>query len=267
MKQRSFNKKAYLTTITAITVFCIFWGSMCHLGGLFFLQRGKGVLMDGMGDCSPFDSAEVEIDMGELKIYTGEDYMVSYRGYPEGQVPQWSVKNGTLHIEQQNGMGWEKGGIPAGCSVAITIPEDAQPDMNIQLSMGGMELKNLTLGDMKIDLDMGGLKLTDCSMRDCSVDADMGSIDLIGCSFADGEFDADMGSITLKDVTCSTADCNADMGSIDVSGSFKGLAADCAMGAVNVTTEKGSENAAMQLSADMGKVTVNGTGHGGSYQQ
>ena len=290
---RKFNRGRYMAFLTVITVCCVILGSLAHLAGALFWRFGFKPAGLGQGTVGGSDTLtgyaglDLDMDIGSLNVVKGSEFMIEFENYPQGMEPTWEMKGDTLVVNQKSGMNWgknadfnHKGG------VKLTIPEGSTPDMDIHLAMGGLEISDLAFGSMVIDLDMGACTITDCSMSgcsidadmgactlinctmaDCNIDADMGDIDFAKCTFTDGTFAADMGAITLKDCNFATADCDADMGSIEVSGAFRGLNADCAMGSVKVTTDAGSENAAMDLKTDMGKVTVNGTSYGNEYRK
>ena len=296
MKEKGFNRGAYMAVITVITVCSIFLGSLIHLGGLLWRIPGLSALrpgpagegtVSGVETLESFGAAKIELDAGTLTIVKGTEYSLEFDGYPSGKTPQCEYKGDTLVITQKMGRGFNlKSMGNLNCSVTLTIPEDINPNMDIKLALGGVDISDLAFGTMVLDLDMGSCVLSDCSMSGCTVDADMGSctftncsmfgcnmdadmgeITLKNCSFTDGTFDADMGNIKLTDAAFTSAECNADMGNVEVSGSFTDLKADCSMGSVKVTTDKGSENASMDLKTDMGKVTVNGENRGSEYKK
>ena len=295
MKEKSFNRGAYMAVITVITVCSIILGSLIHLGGLFWRipgvfgfgsHVGEGTI-SGVDSIGTFAAAKIEMDAGTLTIVKGSEYKLEFDGYPQGKEPHWEMKGDTLVLTQKMGKGLNlKTMGNLNCSVTLTIPENANPDMDIRLAMGSADISDLAFGTMSLDLDMGSCQLSDCSMSGCIVDADMGSctftdcsmlgcnmdadmgeITLKSCSFTDGTFDADMGNIKLTDAAFTSADCNSDMGNVAVSGSFSDLKAECSMGTVKVTTDAGSENASMDLKTDMGKVTVNGENRGSEYKK
>ena len=295
MKEKGFNRGAYMAVITVITVCSIILGSLIHLGGLLWripgLTRfggapGEGTV-SGTDTIGTFGAANIELEAGALTIVKGDEYKLEFDGYPQGKEPHWEMKGDTLVITQKMGRGFNlKSMGNLNCSVTLTIPEEITPNMDIKLVMGGADISDLAFGTMVLDLDMGSCVLSDCSMSGCTVDADMGSctftncsmfgcnmdadmgeITLKNCSFTDGTFDADMGNIKLTDAEFASADCNADMGNVEVSGSFTDLKADCSMGSVKVTTDAGSENASMDLKTDMGKITVNGENRGSEYKK
>ena len=74
-----------------------------------------------------------------------------------------------------------------------------------------------------------------------------------------------MGSIELKNASFDRLECDADMGSIEIDGDFQKLTANCSMGSVTVTTKEDPDDLTLDLSADMGVVTVNGKDKGREY--
>ena len=279
-------KKKYLRRLNNITVIVIVVFSILHFGGfaikgvwnvsknltssflgLFgFQSSGNSRVVDsGISQTDSFNRIEGTLDLGDISIVYGDDYCVEMKNYTEDTIPTAEISNGTLKLKQKQKKKDVFGNnLPNNAMVIITLPEGTEPELDLKLSMGSMDLKNLSMQKVKLDLNMGSISLSDCEMDDVNISADMGAVDLNSCSFDEGSFDANMGGITLRNCSFDSADCDADMGAITVSGSFDELTADCDMGSIDVSNSR--EDAKYELDADMGRITVNGKDQGGKYK-
>ena len=275
-------KRTYIGLLNVATVISIILGCIIHIGGfiggdivksLFGTGRNAGAegsATDFEEAVGAFEDMEGELAMGSLIIRYGDDYTVSYRNYPENEVPTWKVSGGTLKIEQKTKKKWKPGSLKSaysGAEVVITIPENAKMDIDfLQMNMGMLTIeKGMIFGDVHLVANMGSIELAKCKAEELDLDAAMGSITIEDGTFEKAKINASMGSITLKDVTFEDADLNADMGSIEVSGTFNELEATCGMGGIDVANR--NKDARLDLKADMGGVSYNGEAVGKSYKR
>ena len=263
---------------------CIILGLIINLGGWFGndlihaftgfafsgsrSEQSAGSAVRATDDAiGTFDKVEGNIDAGNVKFVYGDDYGFAYDNYPEKEIPKAEINGKTLKITQKvknkNRIGDFKNGYN-GAEIVITLPEDMAVDVDLHLSMGAVETKGITFGDMKLDADMGSIELDTVTVKDMDLTADMGAITVEDSVFSDGDIKAAMGGIELKNVKFDDADLEADMGGIKINGSFNELKARCSMGGIDVTAD--DDDAKMNLSADLGGITVNGQSVGRSYK-
>ncbi len=274
MTTKSNFEKKYLLVINTITVIAIILGCFIHVGGWILgghkgstLINGRNASAEG-GDLGVWSEDEisalsVKLDIGELTLTEGDEYKVEYHGYPEGKEPVVSIEGDTLTIVQKSGRGLNPGISGSDCGVVVTVPDGDRPSVELTLSMGALECKDLELGNVTISSSMGSATVKDCETGTLDIEANMGEIDVKDTEFTTGSFEDDMGSITLKDVDFEEAVCEANMGSIEVSGDFGKLTATCDMGSIRVDAD--NDDAKVDLSADMGDVRFNGEDRGRNY--
>lgn len=275
MEQNNQNswKNIYLICLTIVTILCIIGGIVWHVGGSFRPHEDLKKTAE-MTDVSldKFKSVDTKLSMGDLSIVYGDSYMVSYN-YPNKLQPEIEVKNGTLHVKQK-----VKGGLKLGFNdlgnlkdmdydLVITVPKNEKLDtVSLSMDMGAISLSNIEINNLTVDADMGNIEINDTTLEKITVDADMGNIELRNVTCEKAEFDADMGNIEAQDSIFKSVFCDADMGSVEIRGEFEVVTAKCEMGSVSVETEQDLENVTMDLSADMGSVTVNGKNKGNDYK-
>ncbi|WP_289961320.1 DUF4097 family beta strand repeat-containing protein [Faecalibaculum rodentium] len=123
--------------------------------------------------------------------------------------------------------------------VQVTVPE-AMKNLTVNLSMGGLELSGISLQSIDAVLDMGTLKLSGVMAGSLNASVSMGDADMRNVDMQNGTVTVDMGSLTMTG--CKVT------GQLD---------AEVSMG--SATMDLRQKNALLDLNADMGDLTVNGT--------
>lgn len=269
-------KNIYLIILTLVTIGCIIYGIVKHTSRArhWFSSDKDYKKTDEMTvlNIESYDDIMLNVAVGDLRIVYGDAYQVEYN-YPEKLKPEVKVSAGVLTIDQKQGNGGVNFGFgnfgslgDMDYDLVITIPKDTKiGDVNLSMDMGNIQMDDICMEDLTIDADMGNIEANQISFAKMDIDADMGNIEMNEVVFDRGECDADMGSIDLKKAAFDRLDCNADMGSIEIDGDFQKLTANCSMGSVTVTTKEDLDNLTLDLSADMGVVTVNGKDRGREY--
>lgn len=257
-------KKLYMTILILITVACVILGIMIHgLAFLFNLGRiaGNNEESTALGnisqtvdatmitedyDVSEFTSMDLDFGRGNVTFTEGGSYSVSYTGIKEMAPTVKNEKDGKLTVKQSN-KNWRSligssDSLGRQNSLTITVPKDTKlKKVKAELGMGDFSISGLTADDADLDLDMGNLNMKDCV-------------------FANLDIDSDMGNVTIDGMTASEIDLDADMGNIEASnvGSFKKLDMDADLGNIEVSLQQGLNDLALELSTDLGSITVNG---------
>lgn len=269
-------RTTYLIILTIVTIICIIIGIIWRLQGHYHgvLREDDLKKTDKMTELSfdGFDSVNLELSVGDMDIVYGDGYQVLYN-YPEKLKPQVKVKGDTLVVTQKTKSDFNFIGFDNLSSFSdldydliITIPKDAKlKDVFLSLDMGAVSLEDMEMNNLTIEADMGNVELSNSSCTNITANADMGNIEMENVTFMTAECDADMGSIEILNSDFQFAECDADMGSIEISGNFEAVAAECSMGSVSVDTDKDLETVGLDLSADMGSVTVNGKNKGNLF--
>lgn len=270
-------KNIYLIILTLVTIGCIIYGIVRHTfkARHWFSSDEDYQKTDEMTvlNIETFDDIMLNVAIGDLRIVYGDAYQVEYN-YPEKLKPEVKVHDGVLTIDQKQGndgvniIGLGSLSMPTDMDydLVITIPEDKKiGDVNLSMDMGNIQIDDICMEDLTIDADMGNIEANQISFAKLDIDADMGNIEMNEVAFDRGECDADMGSIELKNAAFDRLECDADMGSIEIDGDFQKLTANCSMGSITVTTKEDPDDLTLDLSADMGVVTVNGKDRGREY--
>ncbi|MCR4692176.1 MAG: DUF4097 domain-containing protein [Lachnospiraceae bacterium] len=274
-------KRRYIAFLNAVTVVCIIVGCFIHIGGFIGADIYRSIWHsdtrtirsdEGSGSnyaAQQFQSIDGDVSMGSVVLTQGDSYSCTYEKYPDNALPSIEIEDGELKITQKAKNARTFGdmsfkGSYNDAKIIITVPEDAVVDTKLRLNMGAFEAENCTTGELNIEADMGSIEVSDCKVKDLDLRAHMGGITVEDTTFDSGEFKADMGGITVNDCTFDNGEFKADMGGIDVEATFNKMEAKCSMGGISV--EASNDDAKMNLSADVGGISVNGKDRGRKYK-
>ena len=253
------GRRKYLTFLHFITVVCIMIGLVIHVGGwigrdIWSSMFGRSFVNESKttsGSSTPGAFTEINADLaiGDITIKTGSDYDVSYDNYPEDLAPVIKYDNGTLKITQKNKRtGWSiNPNFAKSGEIVVTVPADAKLSLDMDLSMGAFEAKDVTFDEVDLNASMGSVEFNNCTSYKLDINASMGSITVNGGSF-------------------NSAAIDANMGSIDIDADFNDLKADCDMGSIDIRTSKDVSELRLALDTEMGSITINGSDYGRSYK-
>ena len=233
----------------------------------------------------PISTINIDAEIGEFIIETGEAYSVSY-DFPKELEPQITNKNGNLKIVIKGNKKANSMINMTKHSLIITIPEDASlGDIAIEVNAGSVEIENIkagglnvitdagsldirkcTLGDCDIETAAGSVDIRDCTLGNCDIETDAGSIDFRNCEANDCEMVTNMGSIAIKNSNIANGEFAVDLGSLEVIGNFESLSATCSLGSIDIKSDN-IEGKKMELETDLGSITVNGSSKGSSFSQ
>lgn len=202
-----------------------------------------------------FTRVDLEVELGNVTLRTGEGYGLSLTGFEEdGYQPQFSVQNGKLKV-------WSDSASVSGLAltdvtaeVIVTVPAGATlSELEIKTGMGNLFFEDVTAGDLDGETGMGSIFTRNVDARaELSLDAGMGDITLTGPLAPDTELDTGMGAVTVE-AACGAAQCRYEL--------------ESGMGAITVDGQQqsgsevkgGSKNAPyeLEITAGMGDITVN----------
>lgn len=204
-------------------------------------------------DATRFSSIQLDVDLGEVTIAAGDDYLVEIESWGKGyQVDHW-YSGDTLMIED-NDSGIQLIPDSFGSNITIYVPAGTWlDDLYVDLDLGSLTLAGLQMRNAEIDLDLGsvtGEALTITGSLD--VDADLGEVVLFGDLGEYIEVDADLGSVQLgltRPASEYSWELEADMGSVTVDGKKQRLDDDH-------EAAGGYGSRVIEVDADLGSVTV-----------
>lgn len=260
------KKNVYLIILTLVTVICIIGGTCYHLvgWGVSFLshlpfasfysdsddtESSGTTLSTDTVSLPSFNTVKVDSKVMNLSIEKGDDYSIQCET-TEKLNPKYEIKDNTLIVSQtqkikiHNFMNTQK------CSVHITIPEDTTLELiNVDGSIGDINLSNLDVTTLKIDNSVGDVKMDDCKTDSIDVDTSTGDVKLNGCEANEINVDTSVGDTVIKDII------------------FEKLYVDGSVGDVKVSSPKDLSDYAYDLDTSIGDVSINGVSHKKEYQQ
>lgn len=192
-------------------------------------------------DLADFQRLDVDLDLGDLTIQTGElelylfwtsqDYQIHYSN-EDGLLKIWS----TGHMRSE---GWNH----SEATVMLTIPE------------------GMTLAEADLALGLGSADLSNIAVQDLTVKSDLGDVSLWSLALDQADLTLELGSLTVDGGSLSdhlTAQCQ--LGDISLYGDYEGdLDLDTEMGSVEFYTELPRSSYRWDLSTGMGEVSIDGT--------
>ncbi|MCR5674337.1 MAG: DUF4097 domain-containing protein [Lachnospiraceae bacterium] len=251
-------KKAYMTIMILITVFCVIIGTAMHAFRFMSriakltgrtAERSSHTIAPGDGESmevAPFTTMKLDLGVGNITLMTGDGFDVSYQGVDELRPVIDSSKEGKLVIKQKNSNWRSMAKLPDAWGtdndLVITVPEDLElEDLDCDLDMGDFRIEGIRAGKAEISMQMGNLNLKDSVFKTLQVDADMGNVTIDGIEVSKADLDANMGNIEAKGITgFSTLNLDADLGNIEIA------------------LDQRLEDLSLDLSADLGSVILNG---------
>ena len=252
-------KKTYLTVLTIITILCIIFGSLYHIGGFFgkishfpfpvpSFSVGRGEEISFEEKYSDISAIDMDVDFMNVRIdsHNGSEVVATYTG-SDRLKPIIEVKNGTLNITQKQkvkvSLTSEK------TSFTLMLPSDKPlKEVEVDVDMGNVDMNNFITENLIIDTDMGNIEGGNITADNTDISADMGNVSLTGMEFASLGIDTDMGNVDItskKSLENYAFSCNADAGNINING--KKVSKDY------MTT--GSEGT-VRIDTDMGNIAI-----------
>lgn len=173
------KKNVYLIILTLVTVICIIGGTCYHLvgWGVSFLshlpfasfysdsddtESSGTTLSTGTVLLPSFNTVKIDSKVMNLSIEKGDDYSIQC-DTTEKLNPKYEIKDNTLIVSQKQKIKVHNFMKNPKCSVHITIPEDTALELiNVDGSVGDINLSNLNVTTIKIDSSVGDIELDDC---------------------------------------------------------------------------------------------------------
>jgi hypothetical protein len=248
------KKNIYLAILTIVTMVCMIVGIFAHvLGGSF----GKNILLKNSSaeqaklneKLDAFSSIQMNLAAANVVIQTGSDYSIAYTGDSDLE-PNYSVDGGVLKIKNRKEYKLFGGitNIGDDCTLTVTVPEDADlANLSAAIDAGELRIYRIRAEIFDVDVDAGNVEVYDGTYTEVTADVDAGNMTFETCAMTSMEADNDMGNITLDGCTFDSIRATADMGNI------------------KLFSSQPLDNYTVQVSADLGNITVNGKNYSGSY--
>ncbi|MCM1106796.1 MAG: DUF4097 domain-containing protein [Blautia sp.] len=227
------KKSVYLTILTVVTVICIIAGSCYHIIGwgvdlmenIFdtpFWSSGEekqdaGPVITDANGLEDFSAISVDASVMSLTIQPGETASISYKGNKK-LAPTYEVSGNELIVTQNAKINKFWGN--KKCNVTITVPRDSFYDcIEISSDVGDIDLSRLQGNVLKLETAVGDIDIEDCSFENMEINADVGDVDIEKCSFTTIETNASVGDIDVEsaqDLSDYTIDLSTDIGEVSV---------------------------------------------------
>ena len=210
------KKTIFLIILGVVTVGCIIYGTVYHIGGGFRnLGRGSGLSLHFDFDTDEetndehnlnqklqaFSKIKIDSAVMEIRIEEGNDFYISSNWNRDWLRPELSVNNGVLNVIQKSNRKNKAG--TNNCRVTITVPADTKlGDIDIDSNVGEIKLRKLEAEDVSINLNVGEISLRDVNFDNVSIDNNVGEVSI----YTDASLDD-------YDISLST-----DVGDVNVEG-------------------------------------------------
>ena len=249
------KKTVLLIILGVITLFCIIFGTIRHVGRGFNLFNNPVI---HLGDNDPevnfkwdwhsdndgnkesnfsidqsldkFSAIKIDAAVMEIRIEEGDKFYIESTFTREWMRPRISVTNGTLEVKQ----GRQKNGFNGGnnnCRVVITVPAGTKfSDVDIDSNVGDIKLRKLTAENIDIQTNVGEVSVRDVNFDRLEVDSNVGEVSVVPVS-----------SVDEYSISVST-----DVGEVRVDGKkYK-----------RSYNSKGSTGKRIQVSANVGEINI-----------
>lgn len=194
------KKTIFLIILGVVTIGCIIYGTLYHIGGgLKNLKRSGFIVTDdgkdgGFSFHFDFDDDEetndehnlnqklqafskIKIDSAimEIRIEEGKDFYISSNWNRDWLRPEVSVNNGVLNVIQKSNRKNKAG--TNNCRITITVPADTKlGDIDIDSNIGEIKLRKLEAEDVSINLNVGEISLRDVNFENVTIDNNVGEV-------------------------------------------------------------------------------------------
>jgi len=186
------KKTIFLIILGVVTVGCIIYGTVYHIGGGFRnLSRGSGLSFhfdydkdEEINDehnlnqkLEAFSRIKIDTSILDIRIQEGEDFYISSSWNREWLRPEFSVDNGELVVYQHSGKKNKAGSNT--CRVTISVPAATKLErLKIDSNVGEIKIRNIDAEDISIDTNVGEISLRDVIFDNVTIDSNVGEVNL-----------------------------------------------------------------------------------------
>lgn len=227
------KKTLYILILSIITIFCIIFGTLYHMGvglhNLFEKTQEETVTTEsGEKELEAFSEISVDADVATVVIQQGDRYEIRW-DVKKANVPKYEVKNEVLTVKQNQ----KKPSVSGNtfCKIYITVPQD------------------VVLSELEVDADVGEVKISDIATMHTNISSDVGDVDIENCQLGETELGADVGNIVLRKCGFMDLECDSDVGNFEIH------------------SEEDLSHYSYNLKAAVGDVKVNGDNMKKSFQK
>ncbi|MCR5389053.1 MAG: DUF4097 domain-containing protein [Lachnospiraceae bacterium] len=255
-------KTVILLIATVVTIFCVVYGAMVHIGG-FAARSIMGALTgdvklelgEDLKDAKTDELSDdvkvikLKVNAGEVDVRKGNSNVISISSSLEKTAPEYTFDNGVLTVTQPDIGTVGMPGKELKNKVIITLKDEPEEISGV-LELGDMDIDGITAGTIDLVLKLGDMDLNDVTANDITVENKLGDVKLNDCDFSSAVIDSKLGDVklALKDKNSAfTFKLGVDVGEIKVDGDKFGkehstdsgektLKVHCSMGDIKITT-------------------------------
>ncbi|MCR5157300.1 MAG: DUF4097 domain-containing protein [Butyrivibrio sp.] len=253
--------KYFMSVLGLVTIVCIIAGTYMHVGGgLSFFDKpiislGSGSDKSSEGKDISFsenyenvNKLDINMAFGDVTIIEGSDLNVNFEGHSDLK-PEVKVEDGKLEIKQKKNIKVKALDFNKYKSeLTVTIPSSAELDeVETELDMGDCKIKDFSCKKLKADMSMGNLEIKDVTAETIEADNDMGDCKIFDSYFDRLKGNCDMGNIHVElsdDTDNYGITAKVDMGEVKIDGNHEG----------NSYSSKGDKT--IELKVAMGDISV-----------
>ena len=249
------KKTIFLIILGIVTVGCIIYGTVYHVGGGFRHLKHSGIFVsdDGNEDgkfsfhfdfdtdeetnnehnlnqkLEAFSKIKIDSSIMEIRIEEGKDFYISSNWNRDWLRPEVSVNNGVLNVIQKSNRKNKAG--TNNCRLTLTVPAGSKFEfLKINSNVGEIKIRKIDAEDIDIDLNVGEISLRDVNFENVTIDNNVGEVSL----YTDASLDD-------YDISLST-----DVGDVNVEGNrFK-----------HSYNHKGNSRNQIKIDTNVGEINV-----------
>lgn len=249
------KKTIFLIILGIVTVGCIIYGTVYHIGGGFRNLKHSGIFVsdDGNEDgkfsfhfdfdtdeetnnehnlnqkLETFSKIKIDTSIMDIRIQEGDGFYISSSWNREWLRPEVSVNNGQLNVIQKSSKKNKAGSNNA--RLTLTVPAGSKfEDLDINSNVGEIKIRKLDAEDIDIELNVGEISLRDVNFDNATIDNNVGEVSI----YTD---------VNLDDYTINLA---TDVGDVNYDGKrFK-----------HSYNQKGSGNHKIKINTNVGEINL-----------
>ncbi len=183
------KKTIFLIILGVITVGCIIYGTVYHVGGGFRHLKHSGIFVSDDGNeetnnehnlnqkLEAFSKIKIDASIMEIRIQEGETFYISSNWNREWLRPEVSVEHGELKVSQKSSRKNKAG--TNNCRLTLTVPAGSKFEfLKINSNVGEIKIRNIDAEDISIDTNVGEISLRDVSFDNVTIDSNVGEVNL-----------------------------------------------------------------------------------------
>ncbi|MDR1664149.1 MAG: DUF4097 domain-containing protein [Clostridiales bacterium] len=208
-----------------------------------------------------FESVEIDVVSMDVTVEPADYYGIDIR-YPNNRKVEWSVRGGTLKVEDKtnslrvNLFSWNQLGGGEESYVTVYCPSDALDNIHIDTVSGEVSVNGFTgMDSFEIETVSGDISAEDCEAQEIECESTSGEVSVYGSRSEYFSVASVSGDIWIDD--CYGEDIKLDTVSGEITGIFDASAEDYA---IRFSSVSGS----MQINGE--RVKKNFQKDGGDYE-